>query len=106
MQIKSSSSASSSVRHAGEPVLGSSGSTFDVPIVIDGGGIIEWDTRLTEVSSGDDDAGDVEDEAAVPAAVPAASSAVLPASITDDLGGGGLGFGEGSLGSFFRRKRR
>ena len=72
----------------------------------------EWDTILEEAngSIGSDIEGKAEGEedakpmTAIPSAV--AAPAVLPASITDDLGGG-LGFGnEGSMGAFFRRKRR
>ena len=102
-QIKSSSNA----KHAEaveEPVA----------ITIDDDGGDEWD-RILQEANGSNARSDVEGEGegkedrgapmmAIPSGV--AAPAVLPASITDDLGGG-LGFGnEGSMGAFFRRKRR
>ena len=94
-QIKSSSNA----RHAEaaeEPVS----ITID-----DGGGNARSDIEreMTIEGEGEEDLG--ASKTAIPSAM--AAPAVLPASITEDLGGGGLGFGnEGSMGAFFRRKRR
>ena len=100
-QIKSSSNA----KHA-EAV------EEPVSITIDDDGGDEWD-RILQEANGSNARSDVEGEGkedrgapmmAIPSGV--AAPAVLPASITDDLGGG-LGFGnEGSMGAFFRRKRR
>ena len=107
MQIKPSSNA----KHVGEPV--------SIRRIDDNSD--EWDTILQEANGGNEsdiereirtegegekeEVVDVPTVRAIPSAV--AAPAVLPASFTDDLGGGGLGFGgEGSMGAFFRRKRR
>ena len=99
---------SSKAKHLEEPV--------SIRRMDDDGDDDEQDTMLRD--NGSDPASDMEREiktegvgegrapkTAIPSAV--AAPAVLPASITDDLGGGGLGFGnEGTMGAFFRKRRR
>ena len=50
---------------------------------------------------------EVDEDGRTPKAAAISAAAVLPASITDDFGGG-LGFGNdgSSMGAFFRRRRR